>query len=170
MDLDTPIGILVSNYENRCDFHATYQLQAMFRILLSDKYPVDMRSLIKAFRLINQSGQLINDLKDFVAGDMYGRGYSDIRNSVPTVPLVYLYRVLGARDRAFLKSLYGKSILTSTDMCIVEEMITRSNVVSNTKSRIADNFSEAIDELSPLLDPKLLKWFEDWTSYKESLI
>ncbi|MBU1256259.1 polyprenyl synthetase family protein, partial [Patescibacteria group bacterium] len=122
MTLGTSVGEIVRNYERRCDFHATFQLLTMARLTGKEE---EMQTAAAGLRYINQAGQLINDLKDFVGGDLYARGFSDISRSVPTVPIRYMVDGLQGADKVKFRSLLGHT-LNSEDMGFLVGAIKRS--------------------------------------------
>ncbi|MBI4036640.1 polyprenyl synthetase family protein [Candidatus Daviesbacteria bacterium] len=164
MDLETPVGIITRNYENRCDFHGTFQLSAMWTESQEDQ---KFKLAISGLRLFNQGGQLINDLKDFTDGDLYGRSFSDIRRGVPTIPLSYLYNLLSPTDRSTLLAFFGKGTITPTDSMVINELVTKSNVLRNTLARIADCYRDSIAQLAEVVSPQDLSWFQKWAEYKQ---
>lgn len=166
MDLETPVGIITHNYENRCDFHGTFQLGAMWAESQNEDHKFKLA--ISGLRLFNRAGQLINDIKDFTGGDLYGRSFSDIRRGVPTVPLSYLYHLLSPADKSTLSTLFGKGIITPSDSIVISELVTKSNVLRNTLVRIADCYQDSIAQLAEVVSPQDLSWFQGWTEYKQT--
>lgn len=165
MDLETPVGELVRNYERRCDFHGTFPLSVFAQLVLPDQQP-KLNNAIAGLRLFNQGGQLINDLKDFVGGDLYGRSFSDIRRGVPTVPLSYLYHSLNDQDKKTFKSIYDKGVVTVEDRIVLAKLIESSKVEENTLARVKDCYNGVIKYLSQVVTTEHMDWFIDWADYK----
>lgn len=166
MDLETPIGIITRNYENRCDFHGTFQLGAMWAE--SQSQDQKYKLAISGLRSFNQGGQLINDLKDFTGGDLYNRSFSDIRRGVPTVPLIYLYDSLSPAEKSILLSLYGKGTITPTDSAEISQLVLKSPVLEKTLARITHCYQTSIEQLAEVVRPQDLLWFQMWADYKQA--
>lgn len=170
MNLDTPMDIINHNYEQRCDFHGTFQLVSMYGGILGIYQPEEMNRNIAGLRALNKSGQLINDLKDVAAGDLYHRSYSDIRNGVPTIPLILIYRSTERSDANFLRDIFGRGTLDYEQKNRLQQIISESSVVSRTMSRIDDTYQQSLDLLSSQLDSQELGYLESWVQYKSNSV
>lgn len=166
MDLETPIGEITRNYEERCDFHGTFPLTAMS--VLVPRSETHFNLAIAGLRLFNQAGQLINDLKDFVGGDLYHRSFSDIRKGVPTVPLVIMYHSLDRLDQQHLLSVFGSGHITLDAIDVINRLVIRSDVVGKVLGRITDCYDQSMILLNRVIAPADLSWFEKWIDYKLS--
>lgn len=164
MTLNTPIGEIIKNYERRCDFHATYQLMEMGR--LSGKESEMQRAAV-GLRQINQAGQLINDLKDFIGKDLYLRGFSDIARGVVTVPIEYMIDGLGSVDKSRFGSIFGKP-LDAEGISFLTDAIESSGVVERTLNRVEDYYNEGLTCVKKIVTPDNYSWFDRWCSYKVS--
>jgi len=166
MNLDTPPGEITRNYEERCDFHGTFPLSVMFEVALNGRYPFEADRAIASLRYFNQAGQLINDLKDFIGGDLYRRDFSDIRRGVPTVPLVYMYQGLPEKQAKELKGFFGKGYVNQEEQIRLASMVADSHVVQRTVRRIKDCYEQSLELLSQVVDDTNMNWFKKWTDYK----
>ena len=95
-------------------------------------------------------------------------GFSDIRNGVPTVPLIYLYRNLNSwQTRAFL-NMFGKGYVNTEERQLLNSMVSDSKVIERTMARIGDEYEKGLEFLSVVIDDPSLLWFERWVGYKKS--
>ena len=165
MNLDTSEGVVISNYENRCDFHATYQLMAFSQEILRLRFTERMKMIIAALRYINQSGQLKNDLRN-LADNSENRQYTDLMQGVPTIPLIQIYKSLDRRNARYFRSLFGKPYLNQEERLFLMQAITDTQVTEKIGRRINDNYINALELLNSALRPNTVSWFERWIIYK----
>lgn len=166
MDLNTPLGEITRNYERRCDFHGTFPLAFMAYQTNDNRSQIIINQAIGGLRLFNQGGQLINDLKDFVNGDLYGRSFSDIRRAVPTIPLKMMYDQLSSQEKSAFMDMFGKETLTAVDRNQLSQIVDSSRIVPRVLARIEDCYTESLALFTNCLDKNRSFWFTQWASYK----
>ncbi|RJP46541.1 MAG: hypothetical protein C4584_01525 [Armatimonadetes bacterium] len=166
MDLRTSQGIIIRNYEQRCDFHGTFPLIALTEVDCVEREHERVNLSMIGLRNLNRAGQLINDLKDIVNGDLYNRSFSDIRNGVVTIPLVELYYLLSKEDAERLQMMFGKRNLSAQHQQELFAMIEESGIKYRVWKRIEDSYASALSHLSSSLSEARLLWFSQWIEYK----
>lgn len=165
MDLDTPKGLIVRNYERRCDFHGTFQLAIMLKELTGVQESKIQEAMV-GLRHLNRAGQLINDLKDIIGGDLYNRSFSDIRNANPTVPIIEMLEALSKNESQALRNMFGRKFVTAEDRVLLGDIITQSQVTKRIMARITDSYTQALEVLGQVVDHDHFKWFQYWVKYK----
>lgn len=168
MGLDTPHGVILRNYERRCDFHGIFQLDSIFGLKNTD--PLKQSKLVSGLRYYYRGGQLINDLKDLLSGDLYGRAYSDIRNGVPTIPLLDMYTNLQPQRRGRLKEIFGKRVVSADEHNEIARMVKESGIIVMTIRIIKDSYSTGLRYLAEILSPNRFEWFQKWATYKTDFL
>lgn len=166
MSLETPIGEIIRNYEERCDFHGIFQLSYIFERVLKGQQPMKQDRILAGMRYYYRGGQIINDLKDLVEGDLYSRSHSDLRNGIPTIPLADLYRSVSKYDAKNLEKMFGNNTLNFEQKIELGKMVKDSALVPRVFQRIADCYATGIDLLSDALPSDLIIWFQRWAKYK----
>ena len=169
MTLETLPSEILRNYEKRCEFHGVFQVNSLFDSVGILDFRV-RNMTIAGFRLFYRSGQLINDLKDIIQGDLYSRNYSDIRNGVSTIPIFDMYSNIGKKDKVRLKSMFGSKSLSLQDNADIRRMVEESYTMERVLERIQDGYNKGLLCLSQIIRPDLMKWLNGWSNYKISLI
>lgn len=165
LPLDTPVEELYQNYYQRNDFNGVFGMHAITQLAQQQSLEADDKSII-FIRILNLASQLLNDLKDI--DDLYGRGYSDIRNGVVTVPISHLYALLSAQEQeAFLRIYGSKQDLTPTAQDFIVAMVNKYDVVSDTVRRINVYYASAEQIAHDLFSTNDFALVQSWIEYKK---
>lgn len=162
--LDSPINQILANYEEKANFHCRFPVES----LLSEVNSKDIQEkAILGLQLVNQAGQTLNDVKDLIPGDKYGReSYSDIRNQTVTLPIKILWESFDPKERKDFLRLFGKKTPTLEERQLISLLIEKSQVREKLRKRILDSYSRALSCIGQVVDKKYLLWFNLWVNYK----
>ena len=131
-----------------------------------EKYSFEGNRIITGLRHFYRGGQLINDLKDVVKGDVYNRSYSDLRNGNPTVPLIELYNSLDSEKAGKLERIFGCRNLSNKEILDFGRWVEDSDIVERVARRIKDSYAVGVHLIGSVLPEDATVWFQKWAEYK----
>lgn len=158
---------LTTNYNKRSEFHTVFPLKVVKMIDGSwDKYEAAVTALIG----VNFAGQVLNDLKDFSSERYFGRpSFSDIRNSLVTIPLWVLWNNLDDDQKIMFDNLYGKKEPTKEEVIFLQEAVTKTHTLTTAAQLATSEYRKSYALfLDVVKDQQNLRLIESWFAYKNS--
>lgn len=164
LSFDSKMEDIERNYYERACFHANLP----FDLLLAGQENKTVREeLIEGVQLINNAGQLLNDLKDLVPNVINGRTqFSDVRNAVITIPLKLMFDKLSKEDQDILKYYMGKSDLSDSEIEVLKSLIKRSEMSEAVFELVVSRYNDALNKLSPFMKDSENSLLKKWIDYK----
>lgn len=167
-NLDSTSEDLIDNIDRRASFHC--ELPMSFLGHFSNTEGVSNLMLAtEALYATNRAGQILNDLKDVVPSDIYGRQlFSDIKSGVLTVPLSIMLQELSAFEMRNFSEIFGKGNLTETEVNYIEHLILDKLNVDAVLEIVFSTYDLFLERAKALIYPGDLMAFDIWVQYKHS--
>ena len=120
-DVETVEEEVAININKRAMFHCEFPVVAMLGGYQSDQ---EIKLGSETLYTVNMEGQILNDVKDLVSTNLYGRkSFSDIRGGIMTIPLVMLYKGLNEEQKRYFCSIFGHRDLTNNELENFHEIV-----------------------------------------------
>jgi hypothetical protein len=163
LSFNSSVDTFNNNYYKRAIFHANFP----FEILFNDEDSKIIKNIaIKSIQLINNSGQLLNDMKDIIPNSNTGKEhFGDIRNGTITIPLKLLYDKLASNQQLILSQMIGKE-LSKEDKIIIDEFIKITKLQENVTQLVIEGYQLAFDLISQILSKERVILLKNWIEYK----
>ena len=113
------------------------------------------------------AGQILNDVKDLVSTNLYGRkSFSDIRGGIMTIPLVMLYKGLNEEQKRYFCSIFGHRDLTNNELENFHEIVYTKLPRFEIFERVRTGYSHFLELMGRIDSIDGLNLSERWVSYK----
>jgi geranylgeranyl pyrophosphate synthase len=166
--LDSSRESILDNIDRRARFHCEYPIRALFpEAKLNSGKRETVRRGTEGLFCVNRAGQILNDVKDLVPSQIYGRDtFSDISGGTSTIPLIMLYEDLDIREREGLRGVFGNPSATADKVDwltrISEEKLPRQDIYS----LVSENYRRFLETMEPIVDLNYFGFCQKWVDYK----
>lgn len=162
--LDSSIESILDNVNRRARFHCEYPIRALF----STEESQEIASLAsEGLFCINRAGQILNDVKDLVPSEIYGRKlFSDISSGTATIPLVMLYGELVGEEKHLLKDCFNNPSLISERIDWLNKIIIQRLPRKRIYSLILENYRQFLKLMEVVITPGYFPFCQKWVDYK----
>ncbi len=165
MDLSATHNQILLDHIDRCDFLSGLPTTIIFGHQDKIGSPAYKNALL-GLQLLNQTSQLLNDLKDLDQRDIYQRGPSDIRNGLVTLPIKLLFESMNREEQSQFEQVFGQSNLSGEDKLFLAGVLVKYPVWELIKRRVLDGYTRALNLLSTVVAEEDFSWFNRWVEYK----
>lgn len=167
MNLSTSRNQILLDYVDRCDFLSGLPIMIIFGHRNEIGSPAYQKALL-GLQLLNQTSQLLNDLKDLDQRDIYQRGPSDIHNGLVTLPIKLLFESMNREEQAQFEQVFGQLNLSGEDKLFLAGVLAKYPAWELIKGRVLDGYTRALKLLSKVAAAEDLTLFKRWVDYKLS--
>ncbi len=163
--LELPVVAIIQNVDRRARFHCEYPMRAIFQ---GDSTHQERGTVgIRALYASNLAGQILNDVKDLVRSDIYGRPiFSDIVAGTTTIPLRIMFESMGNTNRKFLMEIFGRKDLDVKTAKELEKIVLADIPRSQIHQLIFDTYKQFIDKMRLIIEADDLEVCNEWVKYK----
>lgn len=157
---------LLDNIDRRASFHCELPMQ--FMKWFSDTEGKNCLGLgMEALYASNRAGQVLNDLKDLVPSDLYGRQlFSDIKSGIVTVPISIMLQRLSVPEMDNFSSMFGRNDLSETEISYLKHLIVKRLDMGAVLEIVVSTYVLVMDRAKAIVMPQDLMVFDTWIHYK----
>ena len=163
-NLDSDIGDILHNIDRRARFHCEYPVKALF---VGNKKEEIISIATDSLFCVNKAGQILNDAKDLIPSQFYGRElFTDIRSGTTTVPLILLQEVLTIKERQTLRECFNCSSLTVEQITWLYSFVKAKLPRQRIYTLVLDNYGQFLEGMREIVTPKYFVLCQEWVKYK----
>lgn len=165
LPLGTQYEALLLNYQERANFHTSLPVHLLH--LDTTNSDTHRQKAITAICAVNLGGQILNDIKDFLAQFSWQRpGFSDVRNGLVTVPLNILWQKMGSTDREKFSLIFGKGSLDQPEQDFLLASLSRTGALDLAAQKAEELYRQGFEAFSEVVNPEELQYSQAWINYK----
>ncbi len=163
-NIDSDVDDISRNIDRRARFHCEYPIRALF----DGRENEEIISLaIDALFCVNRAGQILNDVKDLIPSQIYGRDlFADVRSGTATIPLVMLRDASTAEERKILRELFNYANLTTKQTNWLQEFIATKLPRKEIYTLILEGYRQFLDKMNKIVTPECFALCQKWVDYK----
>lgn len=155
---------LIENITRRARFHCEYPLRVLSPTLTVDER---LALAIEGLHFVNLGGQILNDLKDLVISDLYGRPpLSDIKGGIVTIPLLRVYRNSTEEEKALLEYCLGQPTLVDQNIGPIIDIVALRLPKEDTYALVGKYYQRFLDLMGQVISPDYFPFCSAWVDYK----
>lgn len=163
-NMDSGVDDILSNIDRRARFHCEYPVKALFTNTGNEEL---IQAATNALFCVNRAGQILNDVKDLVLSEIYGRlPYTDIHSGTVTVPLIMLQKVSTTDEKQKLRECFNSPSLTSEQMNWLQGFIVRKLPKQQIHNLISENYRIFLETMSQIVASEYFVLCQGWVDYK----
>lgn len=165
--LDSTEEDILKNIDQRARFHCEYPMMAIFEG--SERSEQQLRLGAEALFASNRAGQILNDVKDLVPSNLYGRSlFSDIIGGTNTIPLRMMLETIKGADKRLLEEVFGKRELDPRTLSDLENLVLAYLPRRQIYRKVSGIYKHSADIMRLVTDDDDFHIFWQWIEYKLS--
>lgn len=165
-NMDSNINDILRNIDRRARFHCEYPVKTLFANTGNEEL---IQAATNALFCVNRAGQILNDVKDLVPLEIYGRlPYTDIHSGTVTVPLIMLQKVSTPDEKQKLRECFNFPSLTSEQTNWLQGFIVRRLPRQQIYNLVSDNYRIFLETMNRIVTARDFVFCENWVNYKMS--
>lgn len=163
--IDSSEEDILYNIDQRARFHCEYPIKAIFEG--DPEHEEQSKLAMEGLFASNRAGQIINDVKDLVPSNLYGRPlFSDIIGGTTTVPLSMMMDVLKGADRRFIYRVFNSKESDQKTLDDLEGIISANLPRARIHRKISDIYEYFTDIMRVVTDEDGFDVCQEWSEYK----
>jgi len=161
--LGTSIGDILANIDRRARFHCEYPIKTLLPSRTTEIASLAIEGLLS----VNRAGQILNDTKDLIPSEIYGRGvFSDLKSGTATTPLIALYQETTREEQQLLEHCFGNPSLVTKNINTLDKTITLRLPRERIHSLVLTNYEKFLDLMKTTISPDYFPFCQKWVDYK----
>lgn len=165
--LDSKEEDILKNIDQRARFHCEYPMRAIFEE--SEGPEKQLRLGAEALFASNRAGQILNDVKDLVASNLYGRPlFSDIMRGTITVPLRMMVDTVKSADNKLLEGAFGKEKMDPKTLSDLENLFLANLPKMKIRQKVSSTYERFTDLMRLITGEDDFNICQEWAQYKLS--
>lgn len=165
--LDSTEEDILQNIDQRAHFHCEYPMKALF----DGSEGTSQRAKLgtEALFACNRAGQILNDVKDLVPSNLYGRPlFSDITGGTVTVPLRIMADGVRGTDKRLLEGAFGNKKLDTKTLSDLENLLLANLPRTRIHQKVSGIYERFTDIMRLVTDTDDFDICQEWVQYKLS--
>ncbi len=163
-DVDSNIEAILKNIDRRARFHVEYPVRALFADTGDEEL---IQAATNALSCVNRAGQILNDVKDLVPSQIYGRNlFSDIRGGTVTVPFIMLQNASTPNEKQGLRECFNCPHLTLEQIDWLQRLVRRRLPGQQIYELVLRNYEIFLETMRGIVAPKYFALCQEWVNYK----
>ena len=165
--LDSTEKDILENIDQRARFHCEYPMRAVFEGTESSEEHFTLGT--EALFASNRAGQILNDVKDLVPSNLYGRPlFNDIIGGTVTVPLRMMADAVKGADKRLIQDAFGKRELSTQTLSELENLVLAYLPRMRIHQKVSGIYEHFIDTMRLVTDTDDFSICQEWVQYKVS--
>lgn len=165
--LDSTEGDIFQNIDQRARFHCEYPIRAIFEGIEGSEQQLKLG--VEALFASNRAGQILNDAKDLIPSNLYGRSlFSDIVGGTITLPLRMMVETVKGADKKLLEGVFGKRELDPRTLSNLEDLVLANLPRHRIYQKVSSIYEHFTDTMRLAIDSDDFGTCQQWVQYKLS--
>ncbi len=162
-DMDSNIDDILRNIDRRARFHCEYPTKALFTNGEDEMVSIASEGLF----CLNRAGQILNDLKDIIPSQIYGRElFADIRSGTVTIPLIMLREVSTIEEGKILRECFNCPSLTTEQATWLQDFIATKLPREQIYTLVIENYRQFLETMRRIVTSEYFVLCQNWVNYK----